>query len=239
MKIRAVVFDIYKTLVEVGPPPSDAEKRWQELKELSLAAAAPRIGLEQFASLCEQAIAREHAAARASGVPWPEVFWPDIAREALPELRSLGSGELDEFLYHHAQLQRTIRAAPGVGEVLATIKERGILAGVASNSQPYTLRELEAALRSIGYDHSCFHPELIFWSFTAGFSKPDPHVFRWLTRRLKLLGISPGETLMVGDRIDNDIRPAEQAGWQTWHLQSPPESTQGGNWEELNAFLRL
>ena len=57
-----------------------------------------------------------------------------------------------------------------------------------------------------------FDPELRFWSFENGFSKPDPHVFRILTARLEARGISPSETLMVGDRFDNDIEPARAHG---------------------------
>ena len=31
MNIRAIIFDIYGTLLEVGPPPPDADARWQRL----------------------------------------------------------------------------------------------------------------------------------------------------------------------------------------------------------------
>lgn len=31
MNIRAIIFDLYGTLLEVGPPPPDADARWQSL----------------------------------------------------------------------------------------------------------------------------------------------------------------------------------------------------------------
>ena len=34
MSIRAVIFDIYDTLLEVGPPPPDAARRWENLWQL-------------------------------------------------------------------------------------------------------------------------------------------------------------------------------------------------------------
>ena len=34
--VRAVLFDLYATLLEVGPPPSDADARWQRLFRESL-----------------------------------------------------------------------------------------------------------------------------------------------------------------------------------------------------------
>jgi FMN phosphatase YigB (HAD superfamily) len=236
MQIRAVIFDIYKTVLEVGPPPSDADQRWQELLQRSIPEGA-LTGLDQFAADCAAVIDRKHAKARATGIAWPEIYWPEVVREAFPALQQLTFEALEEFLFQHAQLQRTVRVMPGAGDVLALLKQQCVRMGVASNSQPYTLREIDAALKEVRLARSLFNSELCFWSFMAGFSKPDPHVFRWLGRKLKLIGIAPEETLMVGDRLDNDIQPAAAAGWRTWHLQSPAGSSPGGNWEELKAFL--
>ena len=59
-----------------------------------------------------------------------------------------------------------------------------------------------------------FERDLCVLSFEHGFSKPDPHVFRILTARLLAGGIRPGETLMVGDRLDNDILPEAAQEWE-------------------------
>jgi len=40
-------------------------------------------------------------------------------------------------------------------------------------------------------------------------TKPDPHYLERITRAC---GVAPGECVMVGDRIDNDIIPARQLG---------------------------
>jgi putative hydrolase of the HAD superfamily len=97
-------------------------------------------------------------------------------------------------------------------------KERQFLLGIASNAQAYTLRELHEALATHAMGLDLFERDLSFWSFEHGFSKPDPHVFRLLTARLRLLGIAPAETLMVGDRADNDLDPARAHGWQTFAI---------------------
>ena len=47
MNIRAVIFDIYGTLLEVGPPPPDADARWQRLCR-DLLRAEPRLSRLQF-----------------------------------------------------------------------------------------------------------------------------------------------------------------------------------------------
>jgi len=86
--VRAVLFDIYATLLEVGPPPPDADARWQRLFRESLGTEPP-LGRVEFFAACSQVIGRHHAAARRQGVPWPEIQWPSIVLEVLPGLARL------------------------------------------------------------------------------------------------------------------------------------------------------
>ena len=85
MKPRALISDIYNTLLEVGPPPADAAERWEFLWEDMLADPA-RLTLAEFAAACEQIIAREHDSAFRVGVT------PTSAREtcALPKSHIVG-----------------------------------------------------------------------------------------------------------------------------------------------------
>jgi FMN phosphatase YigB (HAD superfamily) len=115
---------------------------------------------------------------------------------------------------------------------------RRLQLGVASNCQPYTVREFEGALAATGLPFNLFRAALTFRSYEHGFSKPDPHVFRLLTARLAALGIAPGETLMVGDRVDNDILPARAQGFLTWHLVEQAAQASGGSWADLRDFFR-
>ncbi|MEW6304107.1 MAG: HAD family hydrolase [Verrucomicrobiota bacterium] len=238
MSIKAVVFDIYKTVLTVGAPPPDAAPRWAQLCS-RLPGGAP-LSLVEFGAACHEHVAREHATAHAAGIAFPEVFWPDITKAVLPALATLTPKALDEFLLQHAQLVRRVALADGAADVLQFLRERGVPLGIASNAQPYTLHELDAALAEQGMSRALFEPRLCFWSFEAGFSKPDPHVFRWLTARLHALGVTPAETLMVGDRLDNDIEPARAQGWQTWQLREAGVAgeTPGGAWDGLMVYLR-
>jgi FMN phosphatase YigB (HAD superfamily) len=238
MNPRALISDIYNTLLEVGPPPADASERWEFLWENILADPA-RLSLKEFAAACEKIIAREHDSAIRVGVQNPEIYWPTVAKEALPELARLAETERDDFLYQHAQLQRTTRLMPGAGEVLHKLEAKGVLLGLASNCQPYTLRELDAALAAAKLNRAMFKPELCFFSFAAGFSKPNPHAFRLLRTELQLRGILPADTLLVGDRLVNDLEPARSHGFQTWRLTAAPslEGHDGGDWRVLERHL--
>lgn len=238
MTLRAVLFDTYGTLLEVGPPPPDADARWQRLFR-DMLHTEPRLSRLDFTVACNQVIARHHEAARARGIAWPEVHWPSVVTEIVPELVQLARQDQDEFLYHQIQTGHTTRLTAETADTLRWFKERRCLLGIISNAQAYTLRELQKALATHGLDPSLFERDLCFWSFEHGFSKPDPHVFQILTTRLQARGITPNQSLMVGDRRDNDLEPAQAHGWRVWHLTAnEPTPGQGGSWHQLRLHLQ-
>ena len=53
---------------------------------------------------------------------------------------------------------------------------------------------------------------LFFSSAEVGLDKPDPAIFKLA---LSEATCKPSQALMIGDRIDNDIRPANLLGWTT------------------------
>lgn len=49
-------------------------------------------------------------------------------------------------------------------------------------------------------------------SAEVGIEKPDPAIFRLALAHARC---KPHRTVMIGDRLDNDIRPARSLGWKT------------------------
>ena len=234
--VRAIIFDVYKTILDVGEAPLNAEKRWRNLLVQTLE-NTPDVSLEELADRCASIIREDHSEARRRGIDHPEVNWPTVMKRALPLLNSLSAAKLANFIFHHAQLSRTLKLAPSCGSLLRQCVQGGILLGIASNAQAYTLRELEVALQRASLDLAIFQEDLTFWSFQHGFSKPDPYVFQILRARLLNRRIKSSETLMVGDREDNDLSPAETVGWRTWQFSQSSEGPNRGNWESLAHFL--
>ena len=219
MKARAVICDIYGTLLRVGPPPVDAPARWlRECKSLT----GQSIPLHEFNIRCAGAIASQHALRRASGEPFPEVDWPAVVQSAVPSLTD--NGQTLDLSVLHAACSRTCVAMPGSLTALKFLTDAGVLLGLASNAQHYTRDEL--TLAGFSLDH--FHPALSFLSGDHGFAKPSPRVFQFLTERLASLGILPSETLMIGDSMENDILPARAAGWQTQLISGSAENPWSG-----------
>ena len=97
---------------------------------------------------------------------------------------------------------------PGVVDVVRRLHERYKL-GVIANQHEGTVRRL--AERGLG-DYF----DLVIGSAEAGVRKPDPAIFRLA---LDKAGVRADEAAMVGDRIDNDVRPAKALGMKTVHVR--------------------
>ncbi len=225
--MRAVICDVYHTLLRVGAGPEDAEARWVELWR--------RYGMEAVGTLawfdgaCVRETEARNEARRAGGERWPEVEWESVVVAVAPRLGELTAGELDEFLFGHARLERTVELMPGAGEVLGRLREAGVLLGIASNGQRYTRRELAWA----GLPMEWLEEAYCFWSGDHGYSKPSGAVFGRLSEALGRVGIAAGEVVMVGDREDNDVLPARAAGWRAWHFRDEA----GGDWAAVGEWL--
>jgi HAD superfamily hydrolase (TIGR01549 family) len=115
---------------------------------------------------------------------------------------------------------------PDVRPALAQLRADGLWLGIAGNQ----------TVRAGGILRSLFTEDvdLIGTSDDWGASKPDPEFF---VRVAKVVPAAPEEILYVGDRVDNDIRPAAAFGmptalvlrgpwaniqWQTDEAQSLP-----------------
>jgi hypothetical protein len=137
----------------------------------------------------------------------PKSSGPRLSRKFCPRSPGWDAATQTEFVYRQIQIGRTISLMPGVAPTLRWLVDKRLVLGIASNAQAYTLRELETMLKTGGLSSKVFDAELAYWSYQNGFSKPDPHGYQMIRIRLEARGISPMQTLMVGDRLDNDVAP--------------------------------
>ena len=92
--------------------------------------------------------------------------------------------------------------------VLEKIKQRGYKLGIIANQPPGTEERLEK-WGMIGFF------DVIAASAELGMSKPDHAIFRWA---LEQADCSAGDAVMVGDRLDNDMAPANRLGMHSVRL---------------------
>ena len=96
------------------------------------------------------------------------------------------------------------RVYEGIPEMLAKLKPRYGLGVIANQSLGTEQRLKEYGIRD--------YFDIIISSAEAGVEKPDPEIFRLA---LEKAGCAPGEAIMIGDRLDNDIEPAAELGMHT------------------------
>lgn len=93
---------------------------------------------------------------------------------------------------------------------LSTLKDAGFFVGIAGNQPPTA----KASLETFGLD-----AHLVTTSAELGVSKPSAEFFRQM---LELGGFRPEETAYVGDRVDNDVIPAQAAGMTAVFIERGP-----------------
>lgn len=98
----------------------------------------------------------------------------------------------------------------GIDDVLRWLHARGLKLGVVAN-QPQ--RKIEVLGRA---GLARYFTDLQM-SEGIGRRKPDPEIFRHVCRAL---AVEPAQCVMVGDRIDNDIMPANRLGMTTIQLRA-------------------
>ena len=99
---------------------------------------------------------------------------------------------------------------PDAVPALRALGEAGFSVGVAGN-QPAAAERL--------FDDIGVELDLVASSDSLGVEKPDPAFFAAIAARL---GLPPGAIAYVGDRVDNDVRPAATAGMRAVFLRRGP-----------------
>jgi HAD superfamily hydrolase (TIGR01662 family) len=99
---------------------------------------------------------------------------------------------------------------PDARPALAALRDMGLWVGIAGNQTSRAgkiLRELDLPA------------DMIATSDDWGVSKPDPAFFRALADATPH---EPSEIVYVGDRVDNDLKPAKAAGMRTAFIRRGP-----------------
>ena len=216
MKYRAVIFDLWATLV-----PWDQEGATRFCDEMAVAAGVEE---ERF---------RE---------AWVGQRKDREVRPIADHLRDLfgalgAEPDLDEVLAMRREwTKRSLQPRPDALETLAELRRRGHKLGlisVCSQDVPHVWDEtpLAGAL-----------DELVF-SCDVGVSKPDPRIYEIACERL---GVEPPDCLFVGDGANDELPGAERAGMAALQLRAPgePLTPEGETWtgpsiEHLSEVLEL
>ena len=214
--IRAVLFDVYGTLVisasgDIDALPeanaADAHEAAKTASGLASGAFVRNAGPE----LLKDEIRATHARLRSQGIEFPEVDILEIWRK---QIRNPGSPAIDVQLRRLA-VEYEFRVnpvcpMPGLSALLHSLQSRGMILGIVSNAQFYTPLMLEAFL-SAPLEARGFLSDHCSWSYHVGQAKPSLAIYTPLLARLHdLYHLEPRQILYVGNDMRNDVYPANE-----------------------------
>ena len=220
--IRAVLFDVYGTLVisgcgDIGLTDTQAGRDHfrQALDAAGIDTGTLPQGFDGAAALIE-VIRRSHVSARGQGVDYPEVDILAIWYALLSSLDIKADGRsLRRIAIEYEFRSNAVWPMPGLGDVIEALAQRGLVLGIVSNAQFYTPLML-AAFLGHDIDAAGFDPRCCAWSYEHRVGKPSIRVFEPALAALhRDHGIEPEQVLYIGNDLRNDIWPASQLGCRT------------------------
>ncbi|MGC9360534.1 MAG: HAD family hydrolase [Anaerolineae bacterium] len=199
--IRAVLFDLYGTLLAFG----DMEKAWRAWGGLiyeRMLRAGGRIDRTTWPGLLEDVFSAAEPAPEVEGLTVHEARMMALAEEVgatrfgPDDARAMATDGL-------ALWQREVELAPDCRQVLATLRERGYATGLVTNfDHPPHVEKLieEHRLRPL--------LDVVVISGAVGLKKPDPAI---MAVALVALDVPASEAVFVGDSPE-DVQAAQGAG---------------------------
>jgi putative hydrolase of the HAD superfamily len=242
--VRAVIFDVYGTLVNYWRPGFEARQSREALLVEAFSGVVGRFAMgETLAAvnpaappaqtLCDfynglLALNRQKSAGGGTEVPEVRVeeIWSAIAmilkRNGYKTAPAWGGGAefARRLAYTYNFLSMGRELYPGAAAALKKLKNDNIALGILSNAQFYTPIDLTLMLRDqsageINDYNELFDADLTFLSCDYGFIKPSEALYRRLFDALYEYRITPGQTVIAGNDLSEDIAPAAALGMRT------------------------
>jgi len=168
-----------------------------------------------------------------------EVFWADFCHIFGEDARKDEPVFAEFYASDFAHVRTVCGFAPEAAEVAALLKEKGTTVALATNPL-FPEIATRQRVRWAGLEWEDFAAVTTYEN--SRFCKPNPDYYRQL---LKELGREPENCLMVGNDVDEDMRPARAVGMQVFLLEdclinkrgTPTDQYPRGGFAELKEFL--
>ena len=230
-KVKAVIFDIYGTLLISSSGDIDQASLNKENMRAAMEAGGFDLSScknETYSFLFDQLqeqVKKQHEELKNQGHPYPDVdifkVWKGMFEVAESKgLIKLGGNEswADAIMVFEL-LSNRVYPMPGMKEVLQKIKEMGIPIGIVSNAQFYTPIIMNYFLTgefSTDQHIDLFEEDLSVYSFKELRAKPDTALFnKFIPVLNSKYNIEPSETIFVGNDMLKDVYTATKAGLRT------------------------
>jgi FMN hydrolase / 5-amino-6-(5-phospho-D-ribitylamino)uracil phosphatase len=222
VRLRAITFDFWSTLVDGTPTPESAARRLSQL-HAHIVGAGHACTIDELRTAFERMLDQVTEEARESLVDvGPPGRWQILARELGIDDGRVGF-EVFERAYEDITLNPLAAAMPHVHVAVEAMKQAGYRLGVICNTGTTGGRTLREVLRRHGL-LDCF--DVTVFSNEFGISKPHAAIFEHTLTQLG--GIAASEALHVGDLEELDVEGARHAGMLAalYAPYEPPGSTE-------------
>jgi putative hydrolase of the HAD superfamily len=201
--IRAVVFDFYGTLVYA---PDGAGTLTVVLEEHGYS-LAPDLEYRWWNDI-DGSEHREHSASREH-----YTAWQDGRLRATLEACEIDNAHVTPIITRVNERlgAQTMHAYEEAADVMASLRERGIVVAICSNWS----WELEEALARAGLAGCA---DITLSSAWIGARKPHPYVYE---HTIEVLGHDPNDVLFIGDTWNCDVVGPRAAGMHAMYLRRP------------------
>ncbi|MEM1067271.1 MAG: HAD family hydrolase [Planctomycetota bacterium] len=216
--IRAVIFDVYGTLVISGS--GDVGSVDATPHDQALGSALEAVGLPTSEGLTVENLHRQIAALNAARkneqCPKPEVDIVEAWRMTLSDAQV--ECPIETVVRLACQYEARANPTwpmPGAAELLDSLRAAKTPSGIVSNAQIFTIPLVLDLLDAEDLPAAGFDLDLCVFSNRYRQAKPGPRLFDVLREALTRQGIRSNEAIYVGNDMLNDVWAASQAGLRT------------------------
>jgi putative hydrolase of the HAD superfamily len=208
--LRAVLFDLWETLIQDKPERAQPRRVWRSGAVQDVlrrhGCTSEREAIQAALDASSMALSRMHDDGKDLDTGGrAQLFMAQLemhARVRTPESATL---ELEDVITS-MPLDIAPLAAPFAVETAAAIKQRGLATALVCNAGFTTTPHLLPMLAHYGLSA---HLDVMVFSDEMGIAKPDPRIF---AKALEGIGLSAGDCAFVGDNPHTDIAGAQAVG---------------------------
>ena len=209
MKYRAVIFDLYGTLVDDLRNPHRQELTYRRWK--SKAAAILRVPVDDFTRVWSETV---------PGQSIGEIEGGRGPYKLICDALEVDVGE--DQLEHAAQLgleyvRSALKPREGSVETLERFRDAGVKTGLISNCLGDTSELWSSTPFALLLDASIL-------SYDVGMVKPDPRIYELACNRLD---VQPSDCLFIGDGGSRELTGATNVGMDAVLIRAPDDTENG------------
>lgn len=196
MRIKAVYFDLFETLITEFSGGKRISKRHYDYKDL--------LGIE-WTDFKEAWGSRQRRRMTGELPNFPAVIEDILNQRGLP-----ARDESVRYLMEERVKEKVLpflHIRPDIVTMLAALRQRGIRLGLISNCTEEEVTYWSNSELAAYFDD-------VILSYEVGLAKPDPRIYQLGCERLS---VAPGEALFVGDGGSDELNGAHDAGLSVVH----------------------